>query len=215
MGCLLFLSLSRVHRIREPVHAERNVLPRRRQAITPPTSWLDRIFIYRQVQTSYPYGLANHRQRRSYSIIRTLRWRVRPASSHIFSQLTPLANNYFNYPSILSYSSIQGTSWISTDPAESQDLYTLFSLYRTHSYLTTNRAQKSFTTSSGLKIIGADTTGGEHVTPPVRLLFPRVPTFSSPGLPPVDGNPKTHPPARVKAYNGEWVLSLLPFFSDL
>ena len=94
MGCLLFLLLFRVHCIREPVHAERNVLPRRRQAITPPTSWLHRIFVDRQVQTSYAYGLANHRQRRSYSIIRTIRWRVRPAS-YIFSQLTPLANNYF------------------------------------------------------------------------------------------------------------------------
>ena len=169
----------------------------------------------RQIETSYPYGLANHRQGRSYSIIRTLRRRVRPASSHIFSQLTPIANNYFIYPSILPYFSIQGTSWISTDPAESQDLYTLFSLYRTHSYLSTNRAQKSFTSLSGLKIIGADTTGGEHATPPVRLLFPKVPTFSSPGLPPEDGNPKTHPPARVKAYNGERCSFLVVFCLEL
>ena len=122
MKYLLFSLLFRVHCIREPVHAERNVLPRRRQALTPPTSWLDRILVSRQVETSYAYGLANHRQRRSYFIIRTIRWRVRPASSHTFSQSTPLANNYFIYSPILSYSSIQGTSWISTDPTESQDL---------------------------------------------------------------------------------------------
>ncbi|KAK7686027.1 hypothetical protein QCA50_010838 [Cerrena zonata] len=97
---------------------------------------------------------------------------------------------------------VQGTTWLSTDPAESQDLYTLFSLYRTHSYLSLPHASRSFTSSSGLKIIGAETTGGEDVTPPVRLVFPRVPSFSSPGLPPVDGNPKTHPPLRIKSYNG-------------
>ena len=73
----LILFLLRIQRIREPVHAQRNLLPRRRQAFTPPTSWFHRIFVNRQVETSYAYGLANHRQRRSYSIIRTLRWRVR------------------------------------------------------------------------------------------------------------------------------------------
>ncbi|KAI0077397.1 hypothetical protein K474DRAFT_1707415 [Panus rudis PR-1116 ss-1] len=94
-----------------------------------------------------------------------------------------------------------GTSWLSTDPAESQDPYTLFSLYRAHNQLLSPQSATPFTSPSGLRIIGPGSMALD-VTPPVRLIFPYVPTFSSPGFLPEDGNPKTHPPLRVKSYNG-------------
>ncbi|CAL1699413.1 unnamed protein product [Somion occarium] len=96
---------------------------------------------------------------------------------------------------------IFGTSWLTTDPADAQDPYTLFSLYRTHSSLLSPHSSGAFTSSSGLRIIPAGTTGIDNVSPPVRLIFPSVPSFSSPGLPPADANPKTHPPLRIKSYN--------------
>ncbi|KAL4248526.1 hypothetical protein ABKN59_007826 [Abortiporus biennis] len=99
---------------------------------------------------------------------------------------------------------LQGTTWLTTDPANSQDPYTLFSLFRTNSYLTVPHKSHSFTSPSGLRII---TPGGapssENVTAPIRMIFPSVPTFSSPHVPPPPGSEdKAHPPMRVKSYNG-------------
>lgn len=106
---------------------------------------------------------------------------------------------------------MQGITWISTDPAESQDLYTLFSLFRTHSSLLEPPSSRTFISDTGLRIITpAGVPGLETVSPPVKLFFPSIPTFSSPHFdPPVGSDPKAHPPMRVKSYNGEHPISLL------
>ncbi|OCH86765.1 hypothetical protein OBBRIDRAFT_737399 [Obba rivulosa] len=102
-----------------------------------------------------------------------------------------------------------GTTWISTDRAEVQDPYTLFSLFRTHSALT-GTSSTSFTSSSGLRIITppGSRPSLDGVPAPLRFVFPYVPTFSSPHIPPPSGDEKEHPPPRVRSYNG--IHPLLP-----
>ncbi|KAI0918760.1 hypothetical protein AcV7_006903 [Taiwanofungus camphoratus] len=92
---------------------------------------------------------------------------------------------------------IFGTTWLSTDPARSQDPYTLFSLFRTHSTL-------GSASSSGFHSIPSESQvrSVSGVPAPLRLIFPHVPTFSSPHVPPSDADPKAHPPPRVRSYNG-------------
>ncbi|KAH9899222.1 hypothetical protein C8Q73DRAFT_310806 [Cubamyces lactineus] len=103
---------------------------------------------------------------------------------------------------------IHGTSWLALGNAESQDPYTLFSLFRTHASLSSTAAPASFTSSSGLHIIAPspDTASSPHpssVPAPLRIIFPHVPTFSSPNIPPGPGeDPKSHPPPRDRAYTG-------------
>jgi len=100
---------------------------------------------------------------------------------------------------------LYGTSWLSTDPPSSQDPYTVFSLLRTHNYLLSPRMGKVFTSTSGLRIMGPGSIPDiSDVTPPIRLVLPFVPSFSSPQLPTPPGGEevKEHPPLRVKSYNG-------------
>ncbi|EKM58001.1 uncharacterized protein PHACADRAFT_251949 [Phanerochaete carnosa HHB-10118-sp] len=96
---------------------------------------------------------------------------------------------------------IKHVTWLSTEPANAQDPYTLFSLFRTHSYLATSH-QSTTISSSGLRVISPDSTnsdlGSGSVPPPVRLWFPRIPTFAGPHVP-VDN---AHPLPRARSYNG-------------
>ncbi|EMD35587.1 hypothetical protein CERSUDRAFT_116315 [Gelatoporia subvermispora B] len=104
---------------------------------------------------------------------------------------------------------IFGTTWISTAHAEVQDPYTLFSLFRAHSALT-GASSTSFTSSSGLRIITppGSRPSLDNLPAPMRLIFPNVPTFSSPHIPPPSGDEKEHPPPRIRSYNG--IHPLLP-----
>ncbi|OBZ67356.1 hypothetical protein A0H81_12672 [Grifola frondosa] len=99
---------------------------------------------------------------------------------------------------------IFGTSWIALGSAESQDPYTLMSLFRTHSSLSVP-SSSSFTTPSGLHIIRPPDNNaelGKPIPAPLRFMFPHVPTFSSPRVPPPSGDEKEHPPPRIRSYNG-------------
>ncbi|KAF9805454.1 hypothetical protein IEO21_09047 [Rhodonia placenta] len=88
---------------------------------------------------------------------------------------------------------IFGTSWLALDPSLAQDPYTLFSLFRTHSAL-------AVSSTSSQK---AGNNNAAHSVPaPLRLMFPYVPTFSSPHIPPDGDDIKKHPPPREKSYNG-------------
>ncbi|CCL99592.1 uncharacterized protein FIBRA_01610 [Fibroporia radiculosa] len=82
----------------------------------------------------------------------------------------------------LAFTRIFGTTWISLDPATSQDPYALFSLLRT---------QSTLALSDRLDIPA-----------PLRLMFPHIPTFSSPHIPPEGNDVKQHPPQRIKSYVG-------------
>ncbi|KAI0631216.1 hypothetical protein C8Q77DRAFT_1219359 [Trametes polyzona] len=101
---------------------------------------------------------------------------------------------------------IHGTSWLALGKAEAQDPYTLLSLFRTHSSLSTTAPSASFTSSSGLHII-APPSGSppapSGIPAPLRIIYPYIPTFSSPNIPPGPGqDPKAHPPPRERAYTG-------------
>ncbi|KAH8103052.1 hypothetical protein BXZ70DRAFT_927885 [Cristinia sonorae] len=93
---------------------------------------------------------------------------------------------------------LHGTTWLSTDPADSLDPYTVFSLFRTHAHMLSPRTNKFKTIATG-GLPEPHTT-----TPPTRLIFPNLPTFSSPqlGTPPGGEEVKEHPPLRVKSFNG-------------
>ena len=91
---------------------------------------------------------------------------------------------------------IYGTTWLSTDTAQLQDPYTLLSLYRTHSTLST-------TSPSSDVFLDGEATFGNEVPAPLRWIFPYVPTFSSPHIPPAGDDPKVHPPPRERSYIGE------------
>ncbi|KAL7277254.1 hypothetical protein ACG7TL_009107 [Trametes sanguinea] len=104
---------------------------------------------------------------------------------------------------------IHGTSWFALGSAESQDPYTLFSLFRTHASLSSSAPPTSFTSSAGLHIIAPSLssdsapTSPSSIPAPLRLIFPQIPTFSSPHIPPgPDEDPKAHPPPRERAYTG-------------
>ncbi|KAI0763049.1 hypothetical protein BD413DRAFT_616506 [Trametes elegans] len=101
---------------------------------------------------------------------------------------------------------IHGTSWLALGNAESQDPYTLLSLFRTHASVSSSAPSSSFTSSAGLHIIAPSDASSPlpaSVPAPLRIIFPYIPTFSSPSIPPGPGeNPKTHPPPRERAYTG-------------
>jgi len=93
-----------------------------------------------------------------------------------------------------------GTSWLALDHAESQDPYTLFSLFRTHSTLAAPTLSPSFSPDSSAQGRNASLA---NVPAPLRLIFPNVPTFSSPHIPLAPGvDPKVHPEPRVKSFMG-------------
>ncbi|THH00491.1 hypothetical protein EW026_g2057 [Hermanssonia centrifuga] len=101
---------------------------------------------------------------------------------------------------------IRGTTWLTTEPADSQDPYTVFSLHRLHSYLASPHSHAKVS-PSGLHILSPDSAnvglgGSQSVTPPLRMWLPRVPTLSSPSLPPIGKDEKAHPPLREKSYTG-------------
>ncbi|PCH35351.1 hypothetical protein WOLCODRAFT_139864 [Wolfiporia cocos MD-104 SS10] len=91
---------------------------------------------------------------------------------------------------------ITGTTWLALDPSSSQDPYTLFSLFRTHSTL------------AAPPLDAQDQTSPAKMPAPMRLIFPNVPTFSSPHIPPDGDDIKKHPPPRIRSYNG--IHPLLP-----
>ena len=93
-----------------------------------------------------------------------------------------------------------GTTWLALDRAEAQDPYTLLSLMRTHSTLAAPTLSSSFSPDAP----GQGTNVSlSKVRPPLRLVFPNVPTFSSPHIPLAPGvDPKTHPEPREKSYMG-------------
>ncbi|KAI0642757.1 hypothetical protein C8Q79DRAFT_917243 [Trametes meyenii] len=101
---------------------------------------------------------------------------------------------------------IHGTSWLALGKAEAQDPYTLLSLFRTHASLTSTASSASYTSSTGLHIIAPSTSPSDpsaSAPAPLRLIFPHIPTFSSPNVPPGPGqDPKAHPPPRDRAYIG-------------
>ncbi|KAI0703699.1 hypothetical protein C8T65DRAFT_256594 [Cerioporus squamosus] len=107
---------------------------------------------------------------------------------------------------------IHGTSWLALDVADDQDPYLLLSLFRTHASLMSSGPSSSFTTPSGLHIISPSTPSrpASSVPAPLRLIFPHIPTFSSPHvpLPPDQEGKKIHPPPRERAYFG--IHPLLP-----
>lgn len=96
---------------------------------------------------------------------------------------------------------IKHTTWLSTDPEHAQDPFTLYSLFRTHSYLTSTH-QSTTISSTGLRVIAPDSAnnglGSGSVPPPVRIWFPRIPTFASPNVPVENA----HPPPRDRSYIG-------------
>ncbi|KAH9919805.1 uncharacterized protein B0H18DRAFT_1026300 [Fomitopsis serialis] len=93
-----------------------------------------------------------------------------------------------------------GTSWFALDHAESQDPYTLFSLFRTHSTLAAPTLSASFSSDSSAQ---GRNKSLANVPAPLRLIFPNVPTFSSPHIPLAPGvDPKVHPEPRVKSFMG-------------
>ncbi|KAH9941738.1 uncharacterized protein BXZ73DRAFT_74923 [Epithele typhae] len=99
---------------------------------------------------------------------------------------------------------IHGTSWMQLGSAESQDAYTLFSLFRTQASLASSGSvisHRSVHNKHGLPSSAAAHTS--DVPAPLRLVFPRIPTFSTPSvLPPGDQDPKVHPLPRERAYTG-------------
>ncbi|KAI0355991.1 hypothetical protein OH77DRAFT_1424283 [Trametes cingulata] len=105
---------------------------------------------------------------------------------------------------------IHGTSWLALGKAEAQDPYTLFSLFRTHASLSSTAPPSSFTSSTGLHIIAPPSSpasssplSASSVPAPLRVIYPTIPTFSSPNIPPGPGeDPKSHPPPRERAYTG-------------
>ncbi|KAI0828641.1 hypothetical protein BC628DRAFT_83933 [Trametes gibbosa] len=101
---------------------------------------------------------------------------------------------------------IHGTSWLALGKADAQDPYTLLSLFRTHASFSSSAPSASFTSTSGLHII-TPPSGSSPSSPstpaPLRVIYPFIPTFSSPNIPPGPGqDPKAHPPARQRAYTG-------------
>ncbi|KAH9833308.1 uncharacterized protein C8Q71DRAFT_197365 [Rhodofomes roseus] len=93
-----------------------------------------------------------------------------------------------------------GTSWLALDHAESQDPYTLFSMFRTHSTLAAPTLPPSFSSDSSSQSRNGSLA---NVPAPLRLIFPNVPTFSSPHIPLAPGvDPKTHTEPRIKSYIG-------------
>ncbi|RPD75648.1 hypothetical protein L226DRAFT_534559 [Lentinus tigrinus ALCF2SS1-7] len=106
---------------------------------------------------------------------------------------------------------IHGTSWLALDVADKQDPYLLLSLFRTHASLMSSGPSSSFTTPGGLHIISPSTPArpASSVPAPLRLIFPHIPTFSSPHIPPPPNtDQKIHPPMRDRAYYG--IHPLLP-----
>lgn len=98
---------------------------------------------------------------------------------------------------------LRDTTWLASEPSEYQDPYTIFSLFRTHSYMLSPQDGSYHHSSSGLRIIQPGSLGGlVGIPPPVRLIFKSIPTFSSPGLLPLSGDPKEHPPRRTRSYMG-------------
>ncbi|KAL1949057.1 hypothetical protein VTO73DRAFT_10863 [Trametes versicolor] len=101
---------------------------------------------------------------------------------------------------------IHGTSWLALGTAESQDPYTLLSLFRTHASVSSGAPSSSFTSSSGLHIItppSSSSPSAPSIPAPLRIIYPYIPTFSSPNVPPGPGeDPKAHPPPRTRAYTG-------------
>ncbi|KAI0701364.1 hypothetical protein BC835DRAFT_1323799 [Cytidiella melzeri] len=93
---------------------------------------------------------------------------------------------------------LRQTTWLSTEPADSQDPYTLFSLFRAHAHLSIG--QTSQVSDSGLRILSPSNVA--EVPAPVRLWFPRIPVFSSPSMPPEEDVHNAHPPPRQRAYTG-------------
>ncbi|TFY65221.1 hypothetical protein EVJ58_g2103 [Rhodofomes roseus] len=93
---------------------------------------------------------------------------------------------------------VYGTSWLALDHAESQDPYTLFSMFRTHSTLAAPTLPPSFSSDSSSQSRNGSLA---NVPAPLRLIFPNVPTFSSPHIPLAPGvDPKTHTEPRIKSY---------------
>ncbi|KAI9065293.1 hypothetical protein FKP32DRAFT_1590774 [Trametes sanguinea] len=103
---------------------------------------------------------------------------------------------------------IHGTSWFALGSAESQDPYTLFSLFRTHASLSSSAPPTSFTSSTGLHIIAPSSssdsapTSLSSIPAPLRLIFPQIPTFSSPHIPP--GPAKAVFPTLGVWYTEDW-----------
>ncbi|KAI0346445.1 hypothetical protein BDW22DRAFT_1322917 [Trametopsis cervina] len=107
---------------------------------------------------------------------------------------------------------IRRTTWLSTEPADSQDPYTLFSLFRAYSHLSVGH-QIAKTSDTGLRIISPSSVEPTNVAPPMRLWFPRIPVFSSPALPAEENVHNAHPPPRQRAYTGlhpDTVKAVLP-----
>ena len=104
------------------------------------------------------------------------------------------------------YDRIHGTSWLALDNAEHQDPYLVLSLFRTHSALLSAQPSPSpFFTPSGLRIISPSSAHSlpQDVPAPLRLIFPHVPTFSTPHIPPrPDEDQKKHPPPRERSHFG-------------
>ncbi|KAI0716715.1 hypothetical protein C8Q76DRAFT_616255 [Earliella scabrosa] len=100
---------------------------------------------------------------------------------------------------------IHGTSWLALDAAENHDPYLLLSLFRTHASLMSSTPSSSFTTPGGLHIISPSSPElpASSVPAPLRLIFPHVPTFSTPHVPPSPNEDvKAHPPPRERAFLG-------------
>ena len=93
-----------------------------------------------------------------------------------------------------------GTTWLALDRAEAQDPYTLLSFMRTHSTLAAPTLSSSFSPDSPTHGTNVSLS---KVRAPLRLIFPNVPTFSSPHIPLAPGvDPKTHPEPRERSYMG-------------
>lgn len=107
---------------------------------------------------------------------------------------------------------LHGTSWLALDTARHQDPYLLLSLFRTHSALLSAQPSPSpFFTPAGLRIIppASAPSAPQDIPAPLRLVFPHLPTFSTPHIPPKpEEDQKKHPPPRERSYFG--VHPLLP-----
>ena len=110
---------------------------------------------------------------------------------------------------MLTCARIHGTSWLAFDNAEAQDPYNVFSLFRAHAALSTIAPTSSHKTAHRQHGSFAGAPPQSAIPAPLRLIFPHIPTFSSPNIPPGPGeDPKAHPPPRERAHIG--VHPLLP-----
>ena len=98
---------------------------------------------------------------------------------------------------------IHGTSWLTLDKAEAQDPYNLFSLFRTHASLASTSAASQHNLLHRPHGLSTSSPDAAAVPAPLRMIFARVPTFSSPHIPPGEGeDEKAHPPPRERAQTG-------------